>query len=338
VEAFTLRNAAGTSLRILSYGGIISSLRTADREGRFDDIVLGFDALEDYLPNPAYLGAIVGRSANRIAGGRFAIDGHPCRLSVNAGVHSLHGGVRGFDQMLWAATPFEHDHAAGVTLAGVSPDGDMGYPGRLEAMVTCTLTDLDELAFEYSATTDRPTPVNLSQHSYFNLAGPDAGGIESHRLEIRASRFTPVDEGLIPTGQLVSVAGTPFDFRSSEAIGARIDAADRQLAFAGGYDHNFVLDDQPAEPGPAARVVEPTRGRTLEVHTDQPGIQFYSGNFLDGSMRGRDGRSYRHRAGFCLETQHFPDAPNHPQFPSTILRPGERYATRTVLRFGITGS
>jgi aldose 1-epimerase len=338
VECLTFRNAPGTSLRLLSYGGIISSLRTADREGRFDDIVLGFDALEDYLPNPAYFGAIVGRSANRIARGRFAIDGHPCQLSVNSGPHSLHGGIRGFDQMLWAAAPFERDQAAGVTLTATSPDGDMGYPGRLEAAVTCTLTDLNELILEYAATTTRPTPVNLSQHSYFNLAGRDGGGIEAHLLELRASRYTPVDDTLIPTGELAPVAGTPFDFRSGTAIGGRIDAPDRQLELAGGYDHNFVLDDQPGEARPAARVVEPSRGRTLEIDTDQPGIQLYTGNFLDGSMRGRDGRTYPRRSGFCLETQHFPDAPNQPQFPSTILRPGERYATRTVFRFGITGS
>jgi len=334
VDGYTIHNAGGMSLHVITYGAIITSLRTRDRGGRFDDIVLGFDDLDGYLHDPPYFGAIVGRYANRIAKGRFSLNGRTYQLPVNNGPNSLHGGTRGFDKVVWNATPFENDSAAGVVLTHVSPDGDMGYPGRLDVRVTYTLNDHDELVVDYLATTNKPTPVNLSQHSYFNLAGDGRRDILDHVLQLDADRFTPVDSTLIPTGELAPVAGTPFDFRTPTAIGARIGQADQQLRFGLGYDHNFVLEQRGPGLQHVARVVEPGTGRTMDISSDQPGIQFYSGNFLDGTIRGKAGRVYAHRYGFCLETQHFPDSPNQPSFPSTILRPGERYTTRTVFRFG----
>jgi aldose 1-epimerase len=334
VDGYTIRNARGTSLHVITYGAIITSLRTRDAQGRFADVVLGFDSLAGYLKDSPYFGAIVGRYANRIAKGRFSLGGTTYQLPVNNGPNSLHGGTRGFDKVVWRAAAFENDTAAGVVLSYASPDGDMGSPGRLDVQVTYTLTDRDELVVDYHATTTRPTPVNLSQHSYFNLAGDAQRDILGHVLQLDASRYTPVDSTLIPTGELAPVAGTPFDFRTATAIGARIGASHEQLRFGGGYDHNFVLARSTRGLQHAARVVEPTTGRTLDVFTDQPGVQFYSGNFLDGSLHGKAGRVYARRAGFCLETQHFPDSPNHPGFSSTILRPGERYTSRTVFRFG----
>lgn len=332
VDGYTIRNAGGTTLHAITYGGIITSLRTRDRAGRFDDIVLGFDDLDGYLREHPYFGALVGRYANRIAGGRFTVDGRAYQLPLNNGPNSLHGGTRGLDKVIWNAEPFESDSAGGVALSYTSPDGDMGYPGRLEVRVTYTLNDRDELIVDYHATSDRATPVNLSQHSYFNLAGQGSGDILGHVLQVNASRFTPVDATLIPTGSLATVAETPFDFRAPTPIGARIGQADEQLRLGGGYDHNFVLDGSGFRQ--VARVVEPTSGRTLTVHTDQPGLQFYTGNFLDGSLTGKSGRVYRHRYGFCLETQHFPDSPNQPGFPSTILRPGDAHRSRTLFSFG----
>jgi aldose 1-epimerase len=336
VDGYTIRNARGTSMHVITYGGIITSLRTADRNGQFDDVVLGFDSLDPYLTNSPYFGAIIGRYANRIAKGRLSVDGRKYQVPVNNGPNSLHGGTRGFDKVVWKAKSFENDTAAGVVLTHVSPDGDMGYPGRLDVRVTYTLNDRDELVVDYAATTSKPTPVNLSQHSYFNLAGDGRRDILGHLVQLDASWYTPVDSTLIPTGELASVDDTPFDFRTPSAIGARIGHTHQQLEFARGYDHNFVLGERGSAGGLrlAARVVEPTTGRTLDVYTDQPGIQFYSGNFLDGSIRGKAGRVYAHRFGFCLETQHFPDSPNKPTFPSTILRPAERYESRTVFRFG----
>jgi aldose 1-epimerase len=278
----------------------------------------------------------VGRYANRIGKGRFTLDGRTFQLPVNNGPNSLHGGTRGLDKVVWSARRFENDTAAGVVLTHVAPDGDMGYPGRLDVRVTYTLTDNDELIVDYLATTTKPTPVNLSQHSYFNLAGSAQRDILGHVLQLDASRYTPVDSTLIPTGEIAPVAGTPFDFRTPIAIGARIGQSDEQLRFGRGYDHNFVVDQRGPGVQHVARVVEPTTGRTLDVSSDQPGVQFYSGNFLDGTIHGKAGRVYGHRYGFCLETQHFPDSPNQPGFPSTILRPGERYASRTVFRFGAT--
>jgi aldose 1-epimerase len=335
IDGYTIRNPRGTTMHVMTYGATITALRTADRQGHFDDIVLGFDSVEGYLDDPPYFGAIVGRYANRIAKGRFTLNGHTYQLPINNGPNSLHGGTRGFDKVVWRATPFENDSSAGLVLTHVSPDGDNGYPGRVEVRVTYTLTDSDALIVEYGATTSKATPINLSQHSYFNLSGDGTRDILDHVLELEASHYTPVDSTLIPTGELAPVEGTPFDFRTPTPIGERIEQANQQLQFGRGYDHNFVLDRSGAPLSHAARVVEPTTGRMLDIYTDQPGVQFYSGNFLDGTIKGKGGKVYRHRYGFCLETQHYPDSPNHPNFPSTILRPGEKFVSRTVFRFGV---
>jgi len=334
VESFTLTNAGGVELRAISYGAIIVSLHVPDREGRLDDVVLGHDDLEGYLAKPAYFGALVGRYGNRIAGGRFTLDGRTYTLATNNGPNHLHGGVRGFDKQLWKAEPFEKPGATGIVFTRVSPDGEEGYPGNLDVRVTYTLTDGNEVSFEYLATTDKPTVVNLTQHSYFNLAGDGKRDVLGHELTIDADRFTPVDKTLIPTGVLAPVAATPFDFRKPAAIGARIGADDEQIRNGGGYDHNFVLNRRGEGLSRAARVFEPTTGRTMDVATTEPGVQFYSGNFLDGSIKGKGGRAYARRYGFCLETQHFPDSPNKPAFPSTVVRPGQEYRSKTVLTFG----
>ncbi|OGT96389.1 MAG: galactose mutarotase [Gemmatimonadetes bacterium RIFCSPLOWO2_02_FULL_71_11] len=336
VEVFTLTNAHGLEVRAGTYGGIIVSLFVPDRDGRMADVVLGHDSLDGYLRGSLYFGAIVGRFGNRIANARFIVDGMTYRLVANDGRNHLHGGLRGFDQVVWRAAPFRTDSTVGVVLSYTSPDGEEGYPGNLNARVTYTLTDRNELVVDYLATTDKATPVNLTQHSYFNLAGEGAGDVLGHLLRINADLMTPVDENLIPTGAIVPVAGGPFDFRSLTAIGARIATDDEQLHRGRGYDHNFVLNR--GEPGlvHAALVVEPTSGRTLDIYTTEPGLQFYSGNFLDGSVVGKAGRAYRHRTGLCLETQHYPDSPNQPGFPSTLLRPGEDYRSRTVFAFGVT--
>ena len=334
VEIFTLRNAAGMEVRAISYGGIITSLRVPDRSGTFDDIVLGFDRLDGYLKDPPFFGAIIGRYGNRIAKGQFTLDGATYELATNNGPNHLHGGNKGFDKVLWTAAPVEGKNA--VTFTRTSPDGEEGYPGNLQVQVTYTLTDQNELIVDYRATTDKATVVNLTQHSYFNLAGQASGDILGHELMLNADRYTPVDGTLIPTGELAPVEGTPFDFRTPTAIGARIGDADPQLKNGQGYDHNWVLNRSGDGLQLAARVVEPKTGRTLEVRTSEPGIQFYSGNFLDGTLTGKQGATYNHRTGFCLETQHFPDSPNHPNFPSTTLRPGEEYRTTTVFTFGVT--
>jgi len=334
VESFTLTNAHGIELRAISYGGIIVSLRVPDRDGRRDDVVLGHDDLAGYLAKPSFFGALVGRYGNRIAGGRFTLDGRTYTLATNNGPNHLHGGVRGFDKRVWKAQPFERPGTAGLVLTRTSPDGEEGYPGNLAVRVTYTLTDRDEVGFEYFATTDKPTVVNLTQHSYFNLAGDGKRDVLGHELMIDADRFTPVDKTLIPTGVLAAVAGTPFDFRKPAAIGARIGADDEQIRNGGGYDHNFVLNGRGEGRAPVIRVFEPTTGRTMDIATTEPGVQFYSGNFLDGSVTGKAGHVYGKRYGFCLETQHFPDSPNHPGFPSTVLRPGQEYRSKTVLTFG----
>ena len=334
VEIFTLRNAAGVEVRAISYGGIITFLRVPDRSGTFDDIVLGFDRLDGYLKDPPFFGAIIGRYGNRIAKGQFTLDGATYELATNNGPNHLHGGNKGFDKVLWTAAPVEGKNA--VTFTRTSPDGEEGYPGNLQVQVTYTLTDQNELIVDYRATTDKATVVNLTQHSYFNLAGQASGDILGHELMLNADRYTPVDGTLIPTGELAPVEGTPFDFRTPTAIGARIGDADPQLKNGQGYDHNWVLNRSGDGLQLAARVVEPKTGRTLEVRTSEPGIQFYSGNFLDGTLTGKQGATYNHRTGFCLETQHFPDSPNQPNFPSTTLRPGEEYRTTTVFTFGVT--
>ena len=336
---YTLNNTKGIELRVLPYGGIIVSLIVPDRAGHFDDIVLGFDSPADYQGASPYFGALIGRYANRIARGRFTLDGRAYALAVNDGPNHLHGGVKGFDKVVWEVSPFEAKDSVGLTLRYTSPDGEEGYPGTLRATVTYTLTEGNELIFDYHATTDRSTPVNLSQHSYFNLAGQDVGDVLDHVVALNADAFTPVDATLIPTGEIRSVKGTPFDFRTPTAIGARIDQDDEQLRFGRGYDHNFVLnqsgDDRRSGPALAARVYEPSSGRVMEIYTTEPGLQFYSGNFLDGTLRGKKGVRYGRRSGFAMETQHFPDSPNRPQFPSTILVPGGEYRSRTVLRFSV---
>jgi aldose 1-epimerase len=333
VTLYTLRNAHGLRADISNYGGIVTSLLVPDRGGQMADVVLGYDSLADYLAGSPYFGAIVGRYGNRIARGRFTLDGVTYTLAVNNGPNALHGGLKGFDKVVWQAQPYSDSIEAGLRLHYVSPDGEEGYPGRLDVTVTYALTNANALRIDYRMTTDKATIHNVTHHGYFNLAGHASGDILGHELMLHADRFTPVDSTLIPTGELRAVAGTPFDFRTPTAIGARIDADDRQLRYAGGYDHNFVLNGEAGTLRVVGRVRDPQSGRVMEISTTEPGIQFYSGNFLDGSNVGKGGARYGHRAGFCLETQHFPDSPNHPDFPSTVLRPGEEYRSTTVYRF-----
>jgi aldose 1-epimerase len=336
IERISLRNAAGLEVGIITYGGIITTLRTPDRSGALDDIVLGFDTFPPYLDKSPYFGCLIGRYGNRIAKGRFALDGKTYTLATNNAPNHLHGGVKGWDKVVWTAEqPFQNAGGVGVKLRYTSADGEEGYPGTIKAEVTYTLNDRNQLVVDYLATTDKPTVINLTQHSYFNLAGAKAEDILGHELMINADRYTPVDPTLIPTGQIAPVQGTPLDFRTSTAIGARIGETHEQLARGLGYDHNFVLNRQGDGLSLAARVVEPVTGRTMEITTTEPGIQFYSGNFLKGDLTGKGGRVYKHRSGFCLETQHYPDSPNQPAFPSTVLRPGEEYRSQTVFTFGV---
>lgn len=331
VTLATLRNARGVELDIISYGGIITRMLAPDARGRRGDIVLGLDTLDAYLSSDPYFGALIGRYCNRIANGRFTLDGITYQLDNNGGEHHLHGGVQGFDKKHWDMQPFVTENSAGVVLSLVSPDGDQGYPGKLDTRVTYELTNDNELDTRFSATSDKPTIVNMTQHSYFNLAG--AGDILGHELTIYANCITPVDKSLIPTGELRPVEGTPFDFRQAKPIGQDIQANDEQLLLGHGYDHNFVLKDKNSgELVLAARVSEPVSGRVLEVLTEAPGVQFYSGTFLNETLHGK-GRTYPPRSGFCLEPQHFPDSPNKAGFPSTVLRQGETYSTRIVYRF-----
>lgn len=344
VALYTLVNANGLRLTITPYGGIVVSLEVPDAKGSLGDIVLGFDSLSDYLSpsyrraNP-YFGALIGRYGNRIASGVFSLDDCEHALTINDGRHHLHGGVKGFDQQLWDSEPFENTTGVGLKLSFTSQDGDQGYPGELIVNVNYTLSDDNALIIDYRAISTASTPVNLTQHSYFNLEGDGKGDILDHRLKIAAGAFTPVDDELIPTGEIRSVAGSPFDFREMASIGSRIEANDEQLARANGYDHNFVLDRRGVAPGVptlAARLIAPNSGRVMEILTTEPGLQFYSGNFLDGSLCGKNGQAYGHRAGLALETQHFPDSPNKPAFPSTFLSPGEVYATQTRYIFSTT--
>jgi len=336
VDVFTLVNAHGIRARILNYGGIVQLLETPDRAGKLDDVVLGFDDMDGYVKSSPYFGAIVGRYGNRIARGRFTLDGKTYKLAINNAPNHLHGGIKGFDKVVWDAQSFKSDSGTGVVLTYTSPDGDEGYPGTLRTRVTYTLTDRDELAIDYEATTDTATPVNLTNHTYWNLAGDGKRDILGHVLTLEADSLTPVDSTLIPTGRIMPVAGTPFDFRTPTAIGARVNDPHVQIRYGRGYDHNMVLTRESTGLAHAARVTEPTTGRTLDIYTTEPGVQFYSGNFLDGTAVGKSGRVYRHRYGLALETQHYPDSPNQPNFPSVILRPGETYRTRTVFRFGVT--
>ena len=333
VDVFTLRNSAGVEMRAITYGGIITSLKVPDRSGAMGDIVLGFDSLDGYLKGHPFFGAIVGRYGNRIGKGRFTLDGTSYSLATNNGPNHLHGGVRGFDKFVWQAEPMSG--RTGVVFSRTSPDGEEGYPGNLTLRVSYELTDRNELVVDYHATTDKATPVNLTQHSYFNLAGDGAGDILQHRVLINADRYTPVDGALIPTGELAPVKGTPFDFTTATPIGARIGDNNAQLKNGQGYDHNWVLNRNADGLSLAARVVEPASGRTLEVSTTEPGIQFYTGNFLDGTLTGKGGHVYQRRNGFCMETQHFPDSPNKPNFPSTIVKPGQEYSSKTVFTLGV---
>lgn len=329
VPIFTLKSGA-IEARVTAYGARLVSARTADRAGRMADVVLGFDALGEYLrEKEPHLGGVVGRFGNRIAGGEFSIDGATFHIPLNNGRNALHGGPVGFDRKVWEAREIEN----GVEFTLVSADGDMGFPGTLTATARYTLAG-DTLRIDYFATTDKATVVNLTNHAYFNLHGDDQGDILDHELELRADRFTPVDANLIPTGELAPVAGTPMDFRKATAVGARIEEDFEQLKLGRGYDHNFVVNGQAGELRVAAIMTDPVSGRTLTVETTEPGIQFYSGNFLDGTFTGRHGAQYAKRTGFCLETQHFPDSPNHPDFPSTVVRPGETLHSVTTFRFG----
>ncbi len=333
ITLYTLTNSHGMEVRAMNYGGIIVSIRVPDRNGQLADVVLGHETLEGYRPNPPFFGAIVGRYANRIANGTFTLDGNTYTLPKNDGPNTLHGGTRGFDKVVWDAELLTG--RTGVTFSYLSKDGEEGFPGNLKVKVTYALTDANAILIDYEATTDKATPINLSQHSYFNLKGEGNGDILDHEIMINADRFTPVDKTLIPTGELRPVKGTPLDFTRPTKIGSRIDDNYEQLVLAHGYDHNFVINHKPDQNGLklAARVHEPTTGRILEVWTTQPGVQFYSGNFLDGTITGKNGHVYKRRYGFCLETQHFPDSPNHPDFPNTILKPGETFHEKAVFKF-----
>jgi aldose 1-epimerase len=331
VAIYTLENAGGVRVRIMSYGAAIVSFEVPDRDARLGDVLLGFDDLAGYLGAEGYLGAVVGRYGNRIAGARFVLDGVEHRLTANDGVNQLHGGRVGFDKVLWRATPRSTPAGPALELAHDSRDGDEGYPGNLSASVVYTLTRDGSLRIDYTATTDRTTVVNLTNHAYWNLAGHAAGSILDHRLLLDADRFAVVGAGLIPTGDLRIVTDTPFDFRSATPIGARIDRDDEQLRIGRGYDHSFAINGATSELRRAARVSEPTTGRVLEVLTTEPAVQLYTGNFLDDA-RGKGGAVYARRTGFCLETQHHPDSPNHPAFPSATLIPGARYQSTTVFR------
>lgn len=334
VDLYSLTNQSGMEVRIMTYGGAIVSLRVPDRAGRIGDVVLGYDRLDGYLENNPYFGGIIGRYGNRIAKGRFSLNGREYVLARNNGANHLHGGVKGFDRAVWKAKETSSPEGARLELNYVSKDGEEGYPGNLSVTVAYTLSDRNELKIQYAATTDKDTVVNLTSHSYFNLAG--GGTILNHELLINGSRFTPVDQGLIPTGELRRVKGTPMDFTRPTPIGSRIDEQDEQLVFGKGYDHNWVLDHTGSVTALAARLYDPGTGRVLEIHTTEPGLQFYSGNFLDGSITGKGSQVYHKRHGLCLEPQHFPDSPNKPGFPSTVLRRGRKYASTTVYKFSVT--
>jgi aldose 1-epimerase len=335
VSRFVLTNNNGVEAVIISYGATLVSLRVPGRDGKLSDIVLGYDTLDAYEAGTSFFGATIGRYGNRIAAGQFSLDGTAFHLPKNDGPNTLHGGVRGFNKRIWTGADHSRAGAQVLEMTYTSADGEEGFPGTLTAVVTFTLpAETNELRIDYSAKTDKDTVVNLTNHSYFNLSGDPSKEILGHQLLLRAKEFTPVDSTLIPTGELRAVSGTPFDFNKSTAIGARISQDDEQLKFGKGYDHNWVLtrtDKKGLQL--AAEVFEPTSGRVLEVMTTEPGIQFYSGNFLDGSAKGKGGQPYNHRTGLCLETQHFPDSPNHANFPSTELKPGQTYRTTTVFRF-----
>ena len=335
VTQYTLTNAKGASVSIITYGGIVTSLKVPDRNGKLADVVLGFKSLSEYEKKSPYFGCLVGRYGNRIAKGEFTLEGQTYHLATNNNGQSLHGGLRGFDKVVWNAVPAETRQGPSLKLTYVSKDGEEGYPGNLSVTATYTLTNKNELKLVFRAKTDKATVVNLTHHSYFNLAGQGSGDILGHVVTIHADKYTPVDQVLIPTGKIAQVKGTPFDFRKPTAIGARINAENPQLKNGKGYDHNWVADKLPGHLGLIAKVEEPKSGRLMEVISTEPGVQFYSGNFLDGTLIGKGGKVYGFRNGFCFEPQHFPDSPNHKSFPSTVLRPGETYRNTIIYRFSI---
>ena len=359
IVLYTLTNSNGIKAKITNYGGIVTSLEVPDKDGNFTDIVLGHDKLEDYLKGHPYFGALVGRYANRIGNAKFTINDKEYKLAANNNkIHHLHGGIKGFDKVVWDTQQMQDSMCIGLKMTYLSKDGEEGYPGNLHSTVIYSLNNKNELRIEYYAKTDKPTIANLTHHGYFNLAGHGNGDILGHKLMLNADHFTPVDEGLIPTGELRPVKNTPFDFTKPTAIGARIDPADNlqlqlkdnggyahgfiridqdnlQLTYGGGYDHNFVLKNKSGKLKTAATVFEPTSGRFMEALTTEPGVQFYCGNFLDGTNIGKGGKVYKHRYGFCLEPQPFPDSPNKPEFPSVVLKPGDTYRHTTVYRFSV---
>lgn len=337
IQLYTLTNASGMTVKVTNYGAIITSIIVPDRSGKMADVALGYDMVEAYMNavDRPYFGAIVGRYGNRIAKGAFTINGEKYSLALNNAPNHLHGGIIGFDKVVWDAKPVQTDGVNALELSYLAKDKEEGYPGNLQIKITYSLSKDNVLTVDYHATTDKATPVNLTQHSYFNLKGEGEGTILDHELMLNAKAYTPIDAGSIPTGEIAPVAGTPFDFTSSKPIGRDIAQENEQLKFGIGFDHNFVLDKAGNDGSMtlAARVFEPSSGRTLEVQTTEPGIQFYCGNFLDGRLKGKAGNSYVHRGGFCLETQHYPDSPNQPSFPTTILKPGQTYKTKTTFKF-----
>jgi len=333
VDIYTLRNSKGVEARICNYGGLVVSLKVPDKNGRFDDIVLGYDSLDGYLKSTPYFGALVGRYGNRIGGAKFALDGRTYTLATNNGPNSLHGGLKGFDKVVWKAKPRITKAGPALELTYVSKDGEEGFPGNLKVAAVYTLTEESELRLDFTATTDKPTVCNLTHHSYFNLRGQGKGDILGHEVYINSDKTTPVDKELITTGEFASVEGTPFDFRKPTAIGARINDPDTQLQYGPGYDHNWVINKPDGQLGLQARVYEPTTGRMMEVWSNEPGLQFYAGNFLDGTITGKGGAVYQRRTGFCMEPQHYPDSPNKPNFPPVVLHPSETFKNTIIYKF-----
>ena len=335
VDIYTLRNSHGAEARIMTYGGIVQSLSVPDKHGQFGDVVLGYDNLQGYLDKTPYFGALVGRYGNRIGGAKFTLNGQTYTLATNNGPNSLHGGLVGFDKVVWTARPMETTHGPALILAYVSKDGEEGFPGNLEVTAIYTLTEDNALKLEFTAKTDKPTVVNLTHHSYFNLSGQGNGDILGHIVYINSDLTTPVDAGLITTGEFADVTGTPFDFRKPTAIGARINDPDKVLQYGPGYDHNWVINKPLGQLGLQARVTDPVSGRVMEVWSDEPGLQFYAGNFLDGTIKGKGGVAYQIHTGFCMEPQHYPDSPNKPNFPSVVVNPGETYHNTIIYKFSV---
>ncbi len=335
VEIYTLTNSRGSEAKVITYGGTVVSLKVPDKSGNLGDVVLGYDSIADYEKHTSYFGSLIGRYGNRIAKGKFKIGSNDYFLAKNNGENHLHGGPKGYDKVVWTGRAFADATGANLELKYLSKDGEEGYPGNLSITVVYTLTEKNELKIVYSATTDKPTVVNLTHHSYFNLAGAGNGTILDHELMINANAFLPTDAGSIPTSDVRKVAGTPFDFTKPTAIGSRISARDQQVEFGKGYDHNWVLNKKGKALTLAATAYDKTSGREMKVWTTEPGLQFYSGNFLDGAIKGKSGQDYPYRSGFCLEAQHYPDSPNQPKFPSTLLRPGQRYSQTTVYAFSV---